>query len=400
VNAAGPAVDLLPEARVLALCTRGGLDQAERRRVRELIDSGIDGSRLVSLAERHGLAPALYRRLNDAAAPAVPTPLFARLWCRYESTARRNRAMTRELLELLRLFEANSIPALPFKGPALAELLYGDVTLREFGDLDILVCASEVDRARALLEAAGYEPAYPLRPRRQCRPIDDTMHHALVHRHGEKGITVELHWNTDCRLFALPGVEGDWWARRPRAEISGVSVRSLAPEELVYVLCMHGTRHRWASLGWLCDLAALIRRHPGLDCRLVLELAEGQGTLRPLLLGLDLARRLLDEPLPRPISRRVDEDPAVSAMGAGILRRLGMTARPAPSAAERLRIGLTWWRFWPRWPGYLLRRALLPNMADWSAWDLPPALDFLYYPLHAARLVAKHGARSGDRGLR
>jgi hypothetical protein len=400
VSAAKPAVDLLPEARVLALCTRGDLDPADRGRIQELIESGIDGSRLVSLAERHGLAPALYRRLNAAAAPAVPAPLFARLWCRYEATARRNRAMTRELLELLRLFEANDIPALPFKGPALAELLYGDVTLREFGDLDILVRASEMDRARELLEAGGYEPAYPLRPRRERRPIDDPMHHALVHRHREKGITVELHWNTDCRLFALPGIGEAWWARRPRAEISGVSVSSLAPEELVYVLCMHGTRHRWASFGWLCDLAALIRRHPGWDGRRVLDLAEGQGTLRPLLLGLDLARALLDEPLPRPLGRRVDEDPAVSAMGVGILRRLGMTARPWPSAAGRLGSELTWCRFWPRWTGYLLRRALLPNMADWSARDLPPALDFLYYPLHAARLAAKHGARSGKSGLR
>jgi len=47
--------------------------------------------------------------------------------------------LTKELLELLTLFEAHCIPASPYKGPALAIMAYGNLALRQFSDLNILV---------------------------------------------------------------------------------------------------------------------------------------------------------------------------------------------------------------------------------------------------------------------
>jgi hypothetical protein len=363
-----------------------------------LIESGVDWGRLVGLAENHGLATILYRRLNDVAPGAVPRPLFARLWGRYESTALRNRAMTDELQALLRRFEEESIPALPFKGPVLALQLYGDVALREFGDLDILVRARDVLRARDLVEAIGYESNYPLSPRWERKLLEDPRHYSFSHRHPGSGFKLELHWKTDCRLFAVPGGGDPWWEQLPLAEFEGTSVRSLAPEELLYGTCMHATRHRWASLGWLCDLAELIRRRPGLDWQKVFDLASGQGTLRMLLLGLELAHRLLEAPIPTLVQSWIAADPGVPAMAGRVIRGLGVTSDPAPSFAGSIPYELAWFRFWPAWMGYILKHTLLPNMADWSRWDLPPALSFLYYPLHFVRLFSKYGLRP-DRGF-
>jgi hypothetical protein len=392
LTTADRALELRAEARLVLLCARGTFGPSERERALGLMEGGVDWRRLVELAEDHGLAPILYRRLDELDPDGVPRPVFARLWCRYESAARRNRAMTAELQTLLWRFEQEGVTALPFKGPTLALQLYDDIALREFGDLDILVRTDDLMRARDLAEAAGYVPDYPLARRWERKPLANVRHYTLSHRHPERGFKLELHWSTDCRLFALPCSGDRWWDRRPNVGFEGGHVRALTPEELLYVLCMHGARHRWSSLGWLCDLAELIRRHPGLDWRQVLDTAQRQGTSRLLLLGLELARRLLGAPLPGPVLGCAAEVRGLSAMAGSITRRSGLTTAPPPSIAGKLSGKMAWFKFWPPWLGYALGDALLPNMADWSRWDLPPTLAVLHVPLHVVRMLLKHGA--------
>lgn len=393
VSAREPAIDLLAEARLLLLCARFAFAPAAERGVRRLIAAGVDWDRLIALAVSHGLVPVLCRRLSDLDPSPVPKDVFVRLWSLNVSNAKRCRALAVELLELLRLFEENGIAALPFKGPTLADLLYGDVSLREYADLDILVPAPDLLRARDLVEMKGYESDYPLRPRQDHKPPADSMHHSLAHRHRESGLMIELHWSTDCRLLALPGIDEAWWEMRPVMEFQGISVRALTPEEYLYLLCMHGTRHHWTIFGYIRDVAGIVGRHPGLDWRRVLDMADGQGTRRILLLGVETAHLLLEAPLPDAVKLLIAADPAITAMAARVVRRFEVTSDPAGSTGEKLAFELAWFRFWPRWLGYVLGRSLRPNMADWSRWDLPRALSFLYYPLHIGRLFSKYGVR-------
>jgi len=86
-------------------------------------------------------------------------------------------------------------------------------------------------------------------------------------------------------------------------------------------------------------------------------------------------------------------DPGVSVMAARIVRRLGLGTGPPPSSADKIAFSLSWYRFWPPYLGFILSLALVPNMVDWSRWDLPPVLSFLYYPLHFSRLFLKWGLR-------
>jgi Uncharacterised nucleotidyltransferase len=74
----------------------------------------------------------------------------------FQVNALRNVFLAGTLLKLLRLLEAHGIAALPYKGPVLAALAYGNVAFRQFGDLDLLVRPQDADRAKALLWAQGY----------------------------------------------------------------------------------------------------------------------------------------------------------------------------------------------------------------------------------------------------
>ena len=70
--------------------------------------------------------------------------------------ARHTLRLTGDLLQVLARFESQGITGIPLKGPVLARLAYGDVSLRQFADLDILVSRADMEKVRELLVAGGY----------------------------------------------------------------------------------------------------------------------------------------------------------------------------------------------------------------------------------------------------
>ncbi len=90
-----------------------------------------------------------------------------------------NILLTHELQKLLALFADNDVRAVPYKGPALALQLYGNVALRQFSDLDILVHPRDVLRARDLLLAEGYAQLPPLTDGQQAVLLAHSMQSAV-----------------------------------------------------------------------------------------------------------------------------------------------------------------------------------------------------------------------------
>ena len=99
------------------------------------------------------------------------------------------------------------------------------------------------------------------------------------------------------------------WERRVAFSLGGASTSTLAPEDLLFFLCLHGSRHLWARLSWICDVAQLLRRNPALDWAQVLAQARRAGGQRMLFLGLALAHKLLAAPLPPEVEQAVHGDP-------------------------------------------------------------------------------------------
>jgi hypothetical protein len=151
---------------------------------------------------------------------------------------------------------------------------------------------------------------------------------------------------------------------------------------------MHGAKHLWAHLGGVCDVAELLRACPAIDWPTVLRRARRVRGRRLLLLGLDLARRVLGTVLPAAVERQVRADPVVGALACGVGRRLFAEEEKGAGglasawfhlrARERLGDGAA----------YAVSLALEPTLADWGAapaWL--PWGDYLRRPL---RLAAKY----------
>jgi hypothetical protein len=212
----------------------------------------------------------------------------------------------------------------PYKGPALAALLYGNVALRQAGDLDIVVRRSEVDRARALLQARGYRPRHALDRGGEAFMLRSRYSEELERPDGP---SVELHWgftNGDVGL----ALDLDSLAPRLRAAtLGGGGVPVFCPEDLLLLLCIHGGKHRWDRLEWVCGVAELLRAEgAGLDWSALLERSAALGVRRMLLLGVLLALDLLEAPVPDAIVRHARSDAAVPRLAREVPALLALEA--------------------------------------------------------------------------
>ena len=384
------APDTRPEAELLLCCARAHLDTEGITRLEALLGEDLDWGYVLRAADRHGMMPLLYWHVNGTCPEAVPGVVLEDLRVLFQRNATRNLFLIGELCRVLDLLKGREIPAIPFKGPLLASALYGNLALRVFDDLDILVRKRDVLRAKEILVSQGYRPSLPMTGRQERAYLDSNHEYALVH---ESGALVELQWALAPPHFSFAlDPEGLWERARP-ATLAGTAVLTLAPEDLLLILCLHHSREGWARLEWIGGVAELIRRHPGIDWGRLLPRAERRGLLRMLYLGLSLASDVLGAPVPGAVLRKVRADRSVRALARRVRRRLFADDRARPGAfqyspadvafhlgmRERRRDRLR----------YAVRLVLSPTVGDRLALPLPAPLDFLYYPLRPFRLFGK-----------
>ncbi|HEY4660676.1 MAG TPA: nucleotidyltransferase family protein, partial [Terriglobales bacterium] len=117
-----------------------------------LLAPDLDWERVLKSAEHHRLIPALHADFSGK--NGVPSTLRVRA----HKHAWRVLHFTVELTKIARCFERRGIEFLAHKGPALAQLLYGNAAMRQFGDLDLIVRPRDVAPAKEAPVEAGYEP--------------------------------------------------------------------------------------------------------------------------------------------------------------------------------------------------------------------------------------------------
>ena len=117
-------------------------DPAQRLLIRALTDvaqldeycretgENLDWTQVFELAEAQGVFPLLASRL-EAVNQFLDQEVRTAIRNRFELHVRRSLVMTRELVRILQLLSSLKVEAIPFKGPALAVSLYGDVASRE-----------------------------------------------------------------------------------------------------------------------------------------------------------------------------------------------------------------------------------------------------------------------------
>ena len=378
-----------PETELLLCCATTVLDSAGADRARQLAQAALDWERLLQLALRHRTMPLLYRHLKETCLDLVPTTVIERLHDHFYLNSMRNHALNEELCRILQLLADHNIPAIPYKGPALAIAAYGDLSSRQFNDLDLMIHPQDMRRVVAMFTEHGYEQQWQLTPAQEAAYLRSDCEQLFAR--ARDTIFFDVHWAVVRSYFPLRLDYERIWQRLQTVRLGcGVEARTFAPEDLLIILCVHAGKDLWERLIWIADVAELIRAHPSLDWTRVVKEACAYGARRMLLLGLFLAHNLLDAKLPWEILRQALDEPVIKTLAVKIRARLGENDPLPPDSLteflfhlklhERLREKLS----------FSLRFATTTNPADWAFVRLPDPLFFLYYLLRPLRLLLKH----------
>src|SRR6516162_3364287 len=232
-----------PEFQLLLYCARS---QPASGPIKRFVDqSAIDWGKLLALADQHCVRPLLLQSLKAVCWDAVPASVQVEHESFCKSNAQKNLLLALELLRLLGRFNENEVPVVAFKGPLLAEAVYGDLSLREFSDLDLLIRVQDLAKAEDILLACGYTAQFP---DRDYRTAFLSYHGQYAFRRGQSDLWVDLHWQFSGDGVVFPLRAAEVWPRLIKDTIAGRAVLSLARDDLALYLAAHGTKEGWTRM--------------------------------------------------------------------------------------------------------------------------------------------------------
>ena len=379
-----------PEKQLLVCCARTRVDAPVTAEIRRLLALPLDWDFLLAQAAENSVAPLLGRQLSTVDSHTVPPEQLARLKNSVRAASVRSLVLAAELIRILESFAVAGIEAFPYKGPVLAVQAYGDVGLREFADIDLVLRQSDLAAANRALMALGFSPQFPsiFAPEAPSPLIPGEYDYRDAERH----VTVELHTERTLRHFPIPPNLDDLAGRAATVSISGHGIRTFSPEDTLIFLCVHGSKDFWERLLWIADIAQLIGVSPTLEWERVYRFADEVLARRMLHLGLALAIRVFGISLPDFVRARVGADRLADSIASQIERRL--LSRSAPPIGSRATFHYRRSMVAGTLAGlrYALRLATLPAAEDWHTIRLPRPLAPLYAALRPFRLLRKYGA--------
>ena len=362
----------------LILCV--GRREVDALELRGLLQEEINWEYLFATAQAHGVLPLLHKHLTGE---SVPSHFLSRL--KRESVANSQNVLhlIAKQLRLVKLFKENGVRVALFKGPLLAQMAYGEMSLRQAGDIDALISRRDFVRARALLESLGYEMSPRLTPAQLASHLSN--HCELQFMRDEWFTVVDLHWDLAPRSFVFNLHAEEVMSRLQPVSLAGTTVETFGAEDLVLYLAMHGAKHLWRRLEWIASLAESIRAMTTLNWEVLVQRAEQAHATRMLALGLRLAEKLCDLNLPTHALASVDPDGAMQRMSEQVRAQLFNTF----GAADSTETNLYNLRIMDRKRDAIvsaLRAIFVPTLPDWQALALPAPLHSLYYAFRPLRL--------------
>ncbi|MEW6348545.1 MAG: nucleotidyltransferase family protein [Thermodesulfobacteriota bacterium] len=293
---------------------------AKTAEVRDAIGADFDWEFLLASASHHGLMPHVWEACVNRFHDQVPAEIIERLQRIGIAGSVRNHLWAGELFHLLHTFEAAGIGAVPFKGPVLAEYLYGEPWLREISDLDVIVRRKDVPAAVDLIAQLGYVSLVEL-PKPQLPPYIET-HTALAFVHTGSSVRIDLHWGLSWRvqptLFDTEAI----WDRLQTVTLLGRPVPGMCPEDLMIALCLHHSKDMWKRLIMVSDVARLAALHQDIEWPSLLSRADHAGTGIMLRMGLLLALDMCGIEPPAALQDRTRNGPRITGLVEEAKRRL------------------------------------------------------------------------------
>ena len=304
----------------------------------------------------------------------------------YQRNVHKSLFLARELIRILDCLGALGIDVIPYKGVVLSEIYYGDMALRQTGDLDLFVRKRDVTRIQDAARDLGYTQRVPV-PQDAEEDYVASGYECSFDSPAGPGL-LEIQWALQPRFYAVDFDMEGLFTRAEYVSVAGRRMKTPCAEDLLLVLCVHAAKHVWERLIWLCDIAQILKRE-NFNWEPVQSRARELGIERIVGVTLLLANRLLAAPIPSPIEKSIFADRAAGALAEEIATGLAagfsydvrqvsyfrLMMRLRERRADRLR--------------FLARLTFTPGPGEWEAVRLPKVLFPLYRMVRLARLASR-----------
>jgi hypothetical protein len=388
------------EFELLCLLAGAKLSSERLERIADCDFATLDWKTFLDLAEHHGVLPIAASNLIEHrfiksgcidSGRRVPSEIERSLRSAYEANLRRSLWFSGELARLMQNFERLQAPVIPYKGPVLAQSIYGDVGLRSFSDLDFLISPRDFERAKQALAEIGYCPTVELTPAVERLWLRIGYERSFDGAAGKN--LVELQWALLSHFYAVDSHQAelrieDLIERAGRTLVGGREMPCLSPEDSLLVLCLHAAKHLWTRLIWLCDIAETVQGTE-IDYELLFSRARKLGVSRIVGISFWLAKNVIHGKLPAPVAAMIEANPQVAVLGREFGQRLKRRAAYDFESTDYFRLIMkTRERRADRWR-YLWRLVWTPGAGDVAAVRLPETLFPLYRIVRIGRLIRR-----------
>lgn len=338
----------------------------------------IDWDLFLQLSFHHRLYPLLYLKLLKMENSRIPSKILYTLNYHYKKNTFKMLHLSGEMEHISKLFIENKIRPLFLKGPVLAVDLYGDISMRTCGDLDILIQINDLEKANELLVNLGFEKDEYIQTL-----LNDWKwrHHHFTYYHPVKGTKIEIHW----RLNPAPSTEpsfNELWEKRRKCSISSYPTYFLGDEDLFFFLVTHGARHGWSRLRWLVDIHQIMKKDLNWDA--LYELLKRYQSChiggQSLILLTQLLNITLNEDMKQLIKGNRSNKLAEEAIFY-LERMVNLHTDPVPKDVAKFHSNHLFSLMSFRQKLIYCLSVLHPYYTDMETLPLPKKLHFLYFPL-------------------
>lgn len=371
-----------PELELILCCAKVRLNPNKIDRIKSLLQQDIDWEYLITTAKLHKVLPLIYLNLIKYFPEYVPQNILNQLQEFIQAKTRRNLYLVRELFTLTNIFESNNISAIPYKGLVLAAAVYGDLSLRQFVDLDFLVSRQEYLKTQELLIAEGYNP-----------PPQNNVDWERSFVHAKKQIGVDLHQGLTPDYLPIHINFSGLWQRLESVSVGGVEFKTFSPEDLLIVLCIQLAKDsQWTAevLIKVCDISELIFTYENIDWDLVWQRCIKLGTKRILLFSLYVVHEMLDTKVPDSMGQKMQKDNVAKKAALQVCEEFFLRSEESfkeKTYQERIILRKLARERWQDKVPYFLEVTFIPNEQDFSFFSFPKQLFWLYYLLKPIRLI-------------
>jgi Uncharacterised nucleotidyltransferase len=381
-----------PAELTLAIaCSRWPFSKSVDRDIQTIARSPIDWNGFLAWVRRNGVTPLVYHNFRRTRCSLVPEAVLAQLQGEAARNTRRVLVQIAEAARITRLLADAGIGSLIIKGPVLSLLAFGDLSLRQSRDIDLMLDPARVVEADRLITQAGYRRVRPeVELTQPLFEVYQRWRGQSAYYLDSSDVILEIHWRLTSNSLLFPFDAATLRSSAQQVQVAGTTFATFSDEALFLYLCVHGSVHFWFRLKWVTDIAALLYRLRPEVIDGVASSAQMLGLHRPFHAALILAHKLMAAPVPIDILTKAQQDPSATKLAIAGHRALNWNRSPGEPSET------VWFNTWLSWHAFGLKPGLryrwrefqtqMWSPEDWARVRLPI---FLYLPLRPLSWVAR-----------